>query len=476
MTTTRLTKIIATLGPASDSKRKIRDLAVAGVNVFRINLSHGRHDILAQWVRWIRETEKELKMFLGVLLDLQGPKIRVGKFEKGHITLHRGNRLLFTTEKVMGREGLVHVQYSRFHNEVKRGSLVYLDDGNICVEVTRVEGKKVWVEVRVGGILSDFKGLNMPDSVVTASPLTVKDKADLMAGLRVGVDFVALSFAGSGKDILQLKKLIRQAGGKAEVIAKVERKRAIENLEEIVREADGVMVARGDLGIETSLCEVPVVQQNILRLCSVYGKPAIVATQMLESMIVHARPTRAEVSDIAGAVMSCADAIMLSAETAVGKHSLAAVRVMDETARVTEAYLRQHQRILPWSWFFKEDPPISKGITYSANRMVELLNAQALIIFTLSGGTARQVSAPHPMVPIFSFTAETMRARQLTLLRGAVPFLVPHSHDFLEDLNDIFMMLKKKRLVAKGDRVVITAGVPFGQPQWTNVIRVENIP
>jgi len=295
-------------------------------------------------------------------------------------------------------------------------------------------------------------------------------------GLQEGVDFVALSFASTAGDIEVLRRLIRRSGGKAEIIAKIERKKAVENLEEIVQTADGVMVARGDLGIEIPLAEVPVVQQNILRLGSVHGKPVIVATQMLESMIVNHRPTRAEVSDIAQAVMGGADAIMLSAETAVGKHPKAAVRVMVDTVMEMEAYQRRHKRILPWSWFFKETPPINRGITYSANRMVELLDAGALIIFTLSGGTARQVAAPRPMAPIFSFTSDLARARKLTLLRGALPFVVKDSHDFLEDLSGIFRLLKRKRLVKRGDRVVITSGIPFGIPQWTNVIRVEEVP
>lgn len=472
----RLTKIIATLGPGIASKEKIHELVVAGVNVFRVNASHGNHDVLRQWIAWVREVEKELNTFVGVLLDLQGPKIRVGKFENGFIELHRGDRVIFTTENVVGKAGIVPVQYRKFHEEVHVGTHVFLDDGNISVKILKVVGRKVHVEVDVGGSLSNFKGLNMPDATVTANPLSPKDKIDLVFGLKEGVDYVALSFASSARDIHQLRKLISKGGGDAEIIAKIERKQAIENLEEIVCASDGVMVARGDLGVEIRLSEVPIVQQNILRLCSMHAKPVIVATQMLESMITNHRPTRAEVSDIANSVMSCADAIMLSAETAVGKHPKAAVEVMDETAKRTESYQRQHQRILPWSWFFKEDPPISAGITYSANRMVELLNCKAIIVFTLTGGTTRQVSAPHPIVPIFSFTSNRSRARRLTLLRGAIPFLIKEGEDFSEKIHVILELLKDKHLLRKGDRVVITSGIPVGIPQWTNVIRVEVVP
>lgn len=469
----KLTKIIATLGPATGEKQKIMELVQAGVNVFRLNLSHGDHDVCRQWIRWIRETEKELDCFVGILLDLQGPKIRVGKFEGGMINLHHGDRVILTTRKVMGNEKLVPVQLRSFHKDVAVGSHVYLDDGNLCVEVKKISGQDVEVEVQVGGRLSNFKGLNMPDANVSAAALTSKDKQDLFFGLQEGVDFVALSFVGSARDIHQLRKLMRQTGKSADIVAKIERKNAIQNLSEIVQASDAVMVARGDLGIEIPITEVPVVQQQIMRECTLHAKPVIVATQMLESMIANRRPTRAEVSDIANAVMACADAIMLSAETAMGKHPKAAVEIMRETALKTEAYQRVHQRVVPWKWFFKKDPPVDLGITYSANRMVELLNAQALLVFTLTGGTARLVASPNPMVPIYSFSPNVQAARRLTLLRGAVSFSMPHATDTFADLSNVFAVLKKRRLVKKGDRVVMTAGVKIGVPRGTNIIRVE---
>ena len=472
----RLTKIIATLGPASGSRKKIRELVAAGVNVFRLNLSHGEHDTIRQWIGWIREVEAEQNVFLATLLDLQGPKIRVGEFEKGKIQLLQGQRLVFTTEKCLGDATRVPVQYPHFHEEVTVGNPVYLDDGNMCVQVIRVEGKRVEVEVLIGGELSNHKGINMPDATVTSSPLTPKDIADLKFGLKEGVDWVALSFVGSAKDILELKKRIRSFGGHAEVIAKIERKQAVENLEEIVQASDGVMVARGDLGIEIPLSEVPVVQHQILRECFRWMKPVIVATQMMESMITQSRPTRAEVSDISNAVMSCADAVMLSGETAVGKHPVAVVKVMAETASKAEAYLQTTKGLLPWDWTGEEDPPVALGITYSANQLAELLGARAILVFTLSGGTARGMAAPRPHIPLLVFTSDIQRARKLVLLRGAVPFVVEPDKDFLEGLPEIFKMLKRRRLVRKKDRVVITTGTPVGIPGWTNVIRVEEIP
>lgn len=472
----KLTKIIATLGPSTGTRKKIKELIGAGVNVFRLNLSHGDHAAFHNWISWIRQAEKELNTLVGILLDLQGPKIRVGKFENGFIHLHSGDKAVFTTRKIMGKDKLVPVQYAKFHASVKPGSLVYLDDGNICVRVKKVSGPDVTVEVLVGGSLSNFKGVNMPDAVISGSPITKKDKEDLAFGLKEGVDFVALSFVSSPRDIHQLRKMIQKAGSKAEIIAKIERKKALTYLSEIVQAADCVMVARGDLGIEIPITDVPRVQKDIIRECTLQHKPVIIATQMLESMIENPRPTRAEVSDVSSAVEECADAIMLSAETAVGKYPLETVKLMAETARSIEAYQLKNKRIVPWRVFFDDNPPINVGITYSANRMVELLHCQALIVFTLTGGTARMVASPRPVVPVFSFSSNLGTARRLTLIRGTVPYLVKKEENFLGNMKGAFNILKKARHLKKGDRVVITAGIPLGIPSWTNVLRVEALP
>ncbi|MFQ5483366.1 MAG: pyruvate kinase, partial [Nitrospinaceae bacterium] len=431
----KMTKIIATLGPASSKKKTIKELVQAGVNVFRLNLSHGNHAGFRQWIQRVHQVERELKTFVAIILDLQGPKIRVGEFENGFIHLNPGARVTFTTRNVPGKDSLVPVRFPEFSKVVQTGDMVYLNDGNLCVQVLGIEGKEVAVEVRAGGILSNFKGLNLPDTVLRGSPITAKDKKDLQFGLREGVDFVALSFVGSAKDIHQLRRLVRRYGGSADIIAKIERKVAVENYKEIIEAADGVMVARGDLGIEIPLTDVPVVQHNLLRECAAQHKPAIVATQMLESMIENNRPTRAEVSDIATAVLECADAVMLSAETASGKHPVAAVKIMAETSRKMEAYQRTYQRREGRGGLKEQNPPISEGITFSANRMVDLINAQALIAFTLSGGTARMIAAPHPNVPILVFTSKRETARRVTLLRGVVPFLIEGDSSFLGSLN-----------------------------------------
>ncbi|MGP0629880.1 pyruvate kinase [Nitrospina sp. 32_T5] len=472
----RLTKIIATLGPATGTLKQIEALAKAGVNVFRLNLSHGDHKSLQQWIRWIRRVEKTLRIHLGILFDLQGPKIRVGEFENGHTTLHPGQTVTFTTKRVTGKDNLIPVQFRQFPQSVKKGNTVYLDDGNIGVQVLSVSGKQVQGKVRTGGRLTDHKGVNLPDSTIPTGPLTAKDKNDLQFGLQEEIDFVALSFVSSAKDIEHLRRLVQRRGGGVEIIAKIERKQAVQNLKSIISAADAVMVARGDLGIEIPLTQVPTVQQQILHECARQGKPAIVATQVLESMIRNARPTRAEISDISHAVMFNTDAIMLSAETAVGQHPLEAVRVMAKTVEDTEAFLKKEQKIQPWKWILEEEPPISLGVAYSANHLAEALRARVIVVFTLTGGTAKMVRSPHPMVPLAVFTSRPRRARQLTLLRGALPFLVEADRPFLNDMEAVLKCLKQKKMVKKGDRIVIATGEPADIPKWTNVIRVERVP
>ncbi len=472
----KMTKIIATLGPASASRKTIAALVQAGVNIFRLNMSHGNYQDLKKWIASIRSVEKQQKTAIGILIDLQGPKIRVGKFKEGFIQLVPGSKVTLTTRKVTGSDKMIPVQLAGFSKAVKRGNLVYLNDGSLCVKVLSKSGSEVKVQVKVGGILSDFKGVNLPDAEFATSPITPKDKKDLAFGLAEGVDFVGLSFVGSEKDIHQLRRMIKKAGGHANIIAKIERKAAVARFREIIKAADGVMVARGDLGIEIPLTQVPVTQQKILWECASQQKPAIVATQMLESMVENNRPTRAEVSDISTAVMGGADAVMLSAETATGKHPVEAVRMMAATAHEMEQYQKTHRQILPWQRFFKEDPPVHLGIAYSANRLVELLGGQALMVYTKTGGTARQVASPKPNVPIFTFTSVRECARRVTLIRGTVPILIKSDRDFMEDLSPFFKKIKETRLVKQGDRIILTTGIPLGIPRWTNVIRVEELP
>lgn len=467
------TKIVATLGPASSSPEMIQKLIIAGANIFRINTSHGNLDGIQKLVSVIRNVEKKMKIFIGILLDLQGPKIRIGSFANGFIEIRQGDELIFTTEDIIGTDNIVHVQYKKFHLDVKPGNNILLDDGNLSVFVKEVKGKRVFVEVNKGGTLSDHKGLNLPEASISEPPITKKDKKALSIGLKCDIDFVALSFVKDGNDIKTLRRLIKKEGSNVHIIAKIERHEAIKNLDEIIKESDGVMVARGDMGVELPFDEVPIVQKNILRKCSTVGKPVIIATQMLESMIQNHRPTRAEVSDVSSAVGNYADAVMLSAETAVGRYPVEAVEAMSRTALTMEKYQYKNHDILPWWSPPEKVTPITHGITYTANQIAGVLKASAIIVFTETGGTARQVSKPRPCIPIFAFAPNVSVARQMTITRDVNPYVMAKSNDIKRPLKYIFANLKKSGLIKNGERVILTAGVPIQGAGNTNMIRVE---
>ncbi len=469
------TKIIATLGPSSESLETIEKMVKAGANLFRINTSHGSRSTIVALVKKVRQVEKKLHTFIGILLDLQGPKIRVGKFKKGFIEIHRNDRLVFTTEKIIGDEKNIPVQYPKFHLDVKPGDLILLDDGNLSVIVKRVNGKKVTVKVRNGGILSNYKGLNLPESNLSISPITRKDREDLTVGLKQGVDFVALSFVKNADEIKRLKRMIKKEGSPAEVIAKIERHEAIRNLDEILRESEAVMVARGDMGVEIPYEKVPIVQMDILKRAGQLGRQVIIATQMLESMVHSHRPTRAEVSDVANSVAFYADALMLSAETAVGKYPVKAVEAMALSAKRMERYQKDNHKILPWWSPEGEIAPITSGITYAANQMSELLGGKAIVAFSESGRTVKYITKPKPNIPVFGFTSHTYVARQMTLVRGAFPYVMSRDADFKQPLKYIFGVLKKEGLIKRGDRVLLTSGLPMRVSGTTNMIRVETV-
>ncbi|MGR3178436.1 MAG: pyruvate kinase [Candidatus Anammoxibacter sp.] len=469
------TKIIATLGPATSSPEMIEKLVKAGANIFRINTSHSDLSMIQELTHRIRKVEKKLNTFIGILLDLQGPKIRTGKFENGSIEIHRGDELVFTTENVTGTDKIVPVQYKKFHLDVAPGNKVLLDDGNLSVLVKKVNGKRVTVEVKKGGTLSNHKGINLPEGSISEPPITKKDKLALYCGLKCGVDFVALSFVRNGQDIKMLRKLIKHAGFNTQIIAKVERHEAIRNIDEIINEADCVMVARGDMGVEIPFEEVPIVKNDILAKCSKVSKPVIVATQMLESMIQNYRPTRAEISDVATAVSYYADALMLSAETAVGSYPVQAVEAMSRTAIAMEDYQYHNHKILPWFAPADTATPITHGITYAANQLAELLKASAIIVFTETGETAIHVAKHRPCIPIFAFTPSVAVARQMTITRALNPFLMANAIDIKHPLKFFFSFLKKKKMVKKDDRVILTSGIPMQGAGNTNMIRAETV-
>ena len=469
------TKVIATLGPASDNPATIRKMVLAGADLFRINGSHTAREKIGDITRRVNKIAKELGKPVGVMLDLQGPKIRVGEFSSGSMLLKKGAKVVLETTTKKGDGTFIPVQYTNFHNDVEPGCRVLLDDGNLSLKVISKKGKRVVAKVLHGGILKDKKGINLPEVSVSAEPITKKDYGDLQAGLEAGVDFIALSFVRCGDDIAKLRKKIKRTSSTVEIIAKIERHEAVANIAEIISEADGIMIARGDLGVELPASKVPVIQLDILQRCFYLSKPVIVATQMMESMINNRRPTRAEVSDVANSVRAYADAVMLSAETATGKYPVEAIAQMADTALEMERFQHSNHRIPPWEWRREALPPTDRAIAYSACRLAELLSANAIIAISESGHIVKRVASPHPNVPIYAFTRHASTMRKLSLIRAVTAFHLEFEEGFYKSLTEMFKILKKQRLLKVGDRVVITSGIRMGVKGSTNLVVVEEV-
>jgi len=466
----RQTKIVATLGPASSTREKIRDLFEAGADVFRLNFSHGTHEDHRARLDLIREIEREIERPIPILADLQGPKLRVGTFAKGTIDLKAGQNFRFDLNPSAGDETRVHLPHPEIFAALNRGSDVLCDDGKVRLRV--VECGKDFADVIVisGQKLSDRKGVNVPDVILPLSPLTVKDRADLQAALAFGVDWIALSFVQRPEDISEARALI---GQRAAILAKLEKPAAIKNLHPILDLADGVMVARGDLGVEMPPEEVPRIQKLIVREARRVGKPVIVATQMLESMISSPTPTRAEASDVATAVYDGADAIMLSAESASGQYPVEAVTFMDRIAQRTQndpsyhtGLIAQHQPLQNTS---------SDAITAAAKQVAETIGAVAIVTFTTSGSTTLRAARERPGIPILCLTSKMETARRLTLSFGVHAVHNADVHNFNEMVDKATAIARRDGLAQPGQSIVVTAGVPFGTPGSTNVLRITVI-
>ncbi|MEG3641565.1 pyruvate kinase [Magnetococcus sp. PR-3] len=470
MKSIRRTKIIATLGPNAQNREFIKHLALSGVDTFRLNFSHGTHDDHRKRHNWIRSVEEELGRPLGIMMDLQGPKLRIGTFEADEVELVRGQNFALYKEERTGDINGVTLPHDELFQVMRPGLELLLNDGRINLRVMEVEEYGVCCEVRVGGILSDRKGLNVPAAMLPVKALTDKDLADLEFGLELGIDWCALSFVQRPEDLREARKLIR---GRAALLAKIEKPQAVENLEEIVKVTDGVMVARGDLGVEYTPERVPAVQKRLIRLCREQCKPVIVATQMLESMIDAPIPTRAEASDVANAIYDGADAIMLSAETAVGSYACNAVSVMDRIARVTESDPDCLQRNLhtPLSFDNSDNDAISK----SARDVAMSRGCQAIVAFTKTGSTALRVSRTRAPVPILGLTPDIRVARRLTMVWGVHSVNTSDVHNFAEMVGKATRITRREGLAANDDRIVVIAGVPFGQQGNTNILRIARI-
>jgi pyruvate kinase len=425
----RRTKIVATLGPASNTPDMIGRLVAAGVDVVRLNMSHGDMETHRRVAQQVRRAAKKAGRHMAILVDLCGPKIRVGRFQDGAIELADGQHVVVTTRKVMGHAGLIPSQYAALHRDVKPGERILLDDGNLALRVLSVAGNEVRCRVEEGGLLSNHKGMNLPNSQLSATTLTTKDRKDAALAVELDADFVALSFVRSARDVEQLRRLLKRLGSEIPVISKIERPEAVDNIEAIMDASSGIMIARGDLGIELPAERVPLIQRDLIAMARQKGVPVIVATQMLESMMQHARPTRAEVTDVAGAALLGADAAMLSGETAAGRYPLEAVRTMDRVLREVETHQWQEGSFAREAIAGRGHKLhfIRESMAHAAVQLAQDLDLEAIIVPTRTGTTARIMAAHRPLAPTVGACVEGAVCRRMSLHWGIVPVQVRES-------------------------------------------------
>ncbi len=463
----RNVKIIATLGPASSDAATIRALFEAGADVFRLNMSHGSHADHRVRHGIIRALEAETGRPIGILADLQGPKLRVGTFADGPVQLVAGQAFRLDLDATPGDLGRVNLPHPEIFAALAPGMNLLLDDGNIRLSVDDNGPDFAQCTVRTGGRLSERKGVNVPDAVLPLSALTPKDRRDLGFALDLGVDWIAVSFVQRPEDVAEVKKVVRGAAG---VLAKIEKPQALERLDEIIELADALMVARGDLGVELPLEAVPAIQKRLTRAARAAGKPVVVATQMLESMVHNATPTRAEVSDVATAVYEGADAVMLSAESAAGEHPVEAVAMMNRIAEQIET--DPLYRSLIAAQRSEPEPTTADALSAAARQVAETLNAAAILTWTLSGSTSLRAARERPGVPVLALTPLLATARRLALVWGLHCVESADATDFFDMVDRACHIARDQGFAKPGQRVVITAGVPFGTPGATNVLRV----
>lgn len=467
----RRTKIVATLGPASRSPERIRELVDRGVGVFRLNFSHGSHDEHRETFRRVREVAASTGSPVAVLADLSGPKIRTGRFEGGGIRLDDGSEVVVTVRDVRGRPGLIPSAYDALADDVEEGSRILLDDGNLELRVEGVEKTEIRCTVVGGGRLSDRKGMNLPGVRVSAPSLTPKDREDAALALELGVDYLALSFVRKAADVEELRRLVDDAGVEVGIVAKIEKPEALEEIEGILDASDGIMVARGDLGVELPPETVPIAQSELVDLARGAGKPVIVATQMLESMVSNPRPTRAEVTDVSNAVRSGADAVMLSAETAAGEHPVRAVEMMDRVIRETEGYMWHRAAfgsVVPGGGSpadpGRRDRPmeVERAVSRATGQLSRDLMVRAIVVFTGSGWSAGVVASSRPQAPVLAVSPSAATCRRLSLRWGVVPVLLEEDSDEPRELHEVARRLAKNAgLATEGDHILRVWGFHF---------------
>jgi len=465
------TKIIATYGPAIATKAKISQLVSAGVNLFRINCSHGTTDDFVKAVNILKEGTKDTTYPIGILFDISGPKLRLGRFE-GKIAISAGQTITLTDKTTNVAEKMVAVNHPAIIHSIKKSEKVYIDDGNIMFEAVSVSRQKVVLKAHNSGIILPGKGINLPESDIKLPTITSKDKEDIKTAVRVKADFIALSFVRTGDDIIEARQIIKSFGGDQQIIAKLEKKEAIANLENIILLSDGAMIARGDLGVEIPFEELPLLQKKIIKMANIQHKPVIVATQMMESMRFSTRPTRAEVNDVASAVFDCVDAVMLSAETATGKYPLKVVSAMDKVIEATEKNLKPVEVEV-------ESHLIRSEITHAIARGVKSTSQEQLtkviFAFTSSGFTAVLISNLFPQEPVIALTSSERVMRKLTLHRSVYAVKAGQPKSFDDLIDTVKKVTKDYKLASSRDKVIITGGVPFGFKVPTNFMMLYEI-
>lgn len=476
----RRTKIVATLGPAWEAEDQMRTLFQAGVDTVRVNASHGTAALRSEWIERVRRVRPDSGRPIGILVDLHGPRIRVGKLPEP-ITLTPGQAVTFAPEGE-AEEGEIPTTYPELAGDVQAGSRILLDDGLLAVDVTGCRGSRVDGTVRYGGLLKPNKGMNLPGVDVSASAVTDSDRDEVRRVVPLGVEYIGVSFVRRAEDMETVRRMVPRT---VKLVAKIEKDTALRNLDEIIEASDALMVARGDLGVELPFEQVPLVQKKLIQRANRHGKPVITATQMLESMISNPRPTRAEASDVANAILDGTDAVMLSAETAIGAYGREAVLAMDRIAREVEASkLRtgEGERRVRWQMpaphFARTtdgDIPTEDAIAVAVATAADMMGAKAIVCFTSSGFTARTVASYRPRVPILALTAEAETYQQLAMVWGVVPVMMPHLKNYDPMWALAHRELIDRNLAREGSRVVVTCGVPFDQPGTTNLLKVETV-
>jgi pyruvate kinase len=466
------TKIVATIGPATESKEMLKKLIMAGVDVCRINSSHGSHEDHIKVIKNIREINEEFNSDICILQDLQGPKLRIGLMENDGVEIEAGNKIILTSNEIIGNAEKICIRYVDLANDVKPGEFILIDDGKIEIKIEKIiNSTDVEASIVTGGLLKSKKGFNLPHTDVSFPSLTEKDLIDLKFGLENDIEWIGLSFVRKAEDIVNLKKLIAEANSTAKVVAKIEKPEAVQNIDSIIAVTDAIMVARGDLGVEMPLQDLPLIQKNIIEKCINAAKPVIVATQMMESMIVNPTPTRAEVSDVANAVIDGADAVMLSAETSVGAYPIKVVQTMEKIVKDVEKDRRVYYKgSKPHS---SSDTFISDEICFTAVRMSDHLKAKSIVGMTRSGYSALEISSYRPKADIFIFTNNKTLLKSMSLVWGVRGFYYDEYVSTDQTFTDVIEVLKKNKLVDKDDIVIHTASMPIQNKSMANSIKIS---